>query len=214
MATVLYSTPIPSNTQTYTFSRRPSGGGAPTGRASMSVSMDAGGFGGGGGGSGGGYGGNIPVGSNTSAFDALALAKQQGQNDSERMEQAFKYRDKEATRDFGFREKESFRDFDFRTKGADQDSALRKSEAWQQQEFRTANANQDSGLRMKEADQQYGFNRMLQFENNDAKERMQRWGLDHETNMFKLRDEAQSRSMRTAALRAARAFQGKIPTNV
>lgn len=221
--------PLPDNTRTYSFG----GGGrsytAPTlktsslGSAYDSYATKSFNTLGGGGGSGSGDG--FKIGTNTSGSDALALSQQQLKNDSHLMGEAFKYRTKEADQQFMFR-----------TKGADQDSGLRMKEAdqkygfdrgladqqygfnrglaEQQFGFATQRADQDSTNRMREASQQEGFNRLLQFENNTAKERMQRWGLDHETNMFNLRDKSQKESMRTAALRAARAFQGKIPTNV
>lgn len=75
-------------------------------------------------------------------------------------------------------------------------------------------ANLSSTLRMREGEQQYGFQMGLQQDNNAAKERMQQAGFKQERDVLEQKNQIQQESMRTSALRAARAFRGQIPMGI
>lgn len=130
--------------------------------------------------------------------------------DTRKGDQNFSFETRKADQDFGHRTKEAEQNFDFRTRGADQDSGLRMREGDQQFSFRTKGAEQDSGLRMREADQSNVFQRNLQKDNNDVRERMQGAGFGQEKEMFNMKDAADSERTRKNAMRAAATYRGNF----
>ena len=146
--------------------------------------------------------------------NAKKLSEMQLNNDYKKMTWANEFRSKETDQNYGWETKRADQDSGLRMKEADQSYGFERGLADQQFSFNTQRANQDSGIRMREGEQQFNFSRTLQSDNNVVRERMQQAGFDQDKSMFNLRDEAQAKSTRVAALRAARAFNGKVPTGI
>lgn len=146
--------------------------------------------------------------------NAKKLSEMQLNNDRQKMVWANEFRSKETDQDYGWQTKRADQDSGLRMKESEQKYGFERGLADQEFSFNTQRANQDSGIRMREGEQQFNFSRTLQSDNNAARERMQQAGFDQDKNMFNLRDEAQAKSTRLAALRAARAFTGKVPTGI